>query len=258
MASTNLFDQTVKTDLPNMTGGLINQTNTSTTTPLIPGQSTTASGDKYNSFTQSPTMDAYGFTAVTRTPDANETVSGQFNDLIKSDNPLITMGRTMAKQEMNKKGLLNSSMAIGAADAAAYQTALPIAQADAATYKGVADMNQNAQNQALQSNTAALNDAAKVNIDAWAKTASANMDAANKSTLANIEANYKTLVQANTSVSDYYAKAMQNVTDISMSADMDATAKQNAINTQLAQLQTYLGMQEKMTNLNYGDLLNFT
>ena len=257
MASTNPWDQTIKTDLPNMTGGLINQTATPTAPATTPSMATTATGDKYNAMPTAPTMPTYGFTSVTRTPDAKETVSGQFNELIKSDNPLITMGRTMAKQEMNKKGLLNSSMAIGAADAAAYQTALPIAQADASTYKSVADLNQNSQNQALQTNTNALNDGAKINLDAWVKTAASNMDSANKSTLANIEANYKTLVQANTSVSDYYAKAMQNISDLSMSPDLDATGKTNAINTQLAQLQTYLDMQEKMTNLNYGDLLSF-
>jgi hypothetical protein len=202
-------------------------------------------------------MDAFGFTPVTRTPDAKETVSGQFNDLIKSDNPLITMGRTMAKQEMNKKGLLNSSMAIGAADAAAYQTALPIAQADAGTYKAVGDMNQNAQNQALQTNASALNDASKVNTDAFLKMATANMDAANKSSLANIEANYKTLVQANTSASEMYNTTMQNITDISKDPDMEGDAKTNAVQTQLKMLETSLAMIGKMNNLGLGDLLTF-
>ena len=257
MASTNLFDQTIKTDLPSMTGGLINQTNTATTAPLTPTTGTTGTGDKYNSFTQAPTMDAYGFTPVTRTPNANETVAGQFNSLTQNENPLMTMSRTMAKQQMNQKGLLNSSMALGAADAAAYQAALPIAQADAGTYKAVGDMNQNAQNQALQTNTAALNDASKVNMDSFAKVAGANMDAANKSTLANIEANYKTLVQANTSASSMYEKSMQNITDISMSADLEPEAKTNAIQTQLKMLETSLAMLGKMNNLGLGDLLTF-
>ena len=257
MASTNPFDQTINTNLPGTTGGLINQTNTNTLPGVVPTSATTGTGDTYNAFGSSPTMDAFGFSPVTRTPTLDETVSGQFNKLTASDNPLMTMGRTMAKQEMNKKGLLNSSMAIGAADAAAYQTALPIAQAHAGTYKAVGDMNQNAQNQALQTNTGSLNDAAKVNMDAWAKTAAANMDAANKSMLGNIEANYKTLVQANTSASSMYEKSMQNITDISMSADLDQTGKTNAIQTQLKMLETSLAMLGKMNNLGLGDLLTF-
>jgi len=258
MASTNIFDQTIPANQANTTGGLINHTGATTPVSTVPTTGTSATGDPMNMLTTAPKMESYGFTPVTRTPNANETVAGQFNALTKSDNPLMTMGRTMAKQEMNKKGLLNSSMAIGAAEAAAYQTALPIAQADAGTYKAVGDMNQNAQNQALQTNTGTLNEASKANLQVWGELAKSNLDAANKASLSNIEANYKTLVQANTSASDMYSKTMQNITDISMSADLDAAAKTAAVQTQLAMLDTSLNMLGKMNALNLGDMLNFS
>lgn len=220
-------------------------------------QGTTATGDKFNQIS-APTQNTFGYNAGQRTVDpAKETVAGQFNALTQSDNPLITMGRTMAKQEMNKKGLLNSSMAIGAADAAAYQTALPIAQADAKTYSDNADRNLAYTNDALKTNTGSLNDSAKMNMSAAMEASKSNLDAANKMSLANIQSSYETLIQANQSASDMYAKTMQNITDISMSADLDATAKTNAINTQLAMLDTSLQMVGKMNDLGLGDLLNF-
>ena len=60
-----------------------------------------------------------------------DTVEERFNRIMDADNPLIRAARTRARQQMNQRGLLNSSIALGAAELAAAQSALPIASQDA-------------------------------------------------------------------------------------------------------------------------------
>jgi hypothetical protein len=56
--------------------------------------------------------------------------SGRLSQLLSQDNPYIQMARTRAAQSANRRGLLNSSIAAGAGEAAAIESALPIAQSD--------------------------------------------------------------------------------------------------------------------------------
>lgn len=77
----------------------------------------------------------------------NALVANQFNNLIADDSPLMQMARTSALQGMNQRGTMNSSMTQTAADLAAYQAALPIAQQDASTYATSDLAAQNAYNQ---------------------------------------------------------------------------------------------------------------
>jgi hypothetical protein len=104
------------------------------------------------------------------TVDGQQTVAGQVQNLISENSPLIEQARTNAKQQMNARGLVNSAMGVSAGETAAYSAALPIAQADAATYAKAAGYNtdqlnqknlQDAQftNAAGQFNAAAINDA---------------------------------------------------------------------------------------------------
>ena len=58
-------------------------------------------------------------TPQTRQVDrATETTAGQVESLLSKNNPLMQRARTMALQQMNQRGLVNSSMAIGASQAA--------------------------------------------------------------------------------------------------------------------------------------------
>lgn len=76
-----------------------------------------------------------------------QTVAGQLSSVMSNDSPLIQQARTRATQAMNQRGLANSSMALSAADSAAYDAAMPIAQSDAAIYNDAAKLNTTAQNQ---------------------------------------------------------------------------------------------------------------
>ena len=58
-------------------------------------------------------------------------VQNQMTDLLDKDNPYMKQAETQALQNMNTRGLLNSSMAVGAVEDARIRHALPIAQQDA-------------------------------------------------------------------------------------------------------------------------------
>ena len=58
-------------------------------------------------------------------------VSGRLQGLLSKDSPYLARARTGAAQAANRRGLLNSSIASGAGEAAAIDAALPIATADA-------------------------------------------------------------------------------------------------------------------------------
>ena len=92
--------------------------------------------------------------AATFTPQTSqvnrqtETAAGQVDSLLSKDSPLMQRARTMALQQMNQRGLVNSSMAIGASQAAMIDRITPIAQQDADTYGKRTLANQDAVNQA--------------------------------------------------------------------------------------------------------------
>jgi len=60
-----------------------------------------------------------------------ETSAGQLNSLLGQDSPLMQRARTLAQEQMNQRGLVNSSMAVGAAQGAMIDRITPFAQQDA-------------------------------------------------------------------------------------------------------------------------------
>lgn len=250
-------------------------------------------------------------TAWNITPD--QTVEGRINNLVDPNSPIIQSARTRALEQQNANGTLNSSMAISAADRAAYDVALPIAQTDAATASKAAGYNADERNQFDVQNMNALNQAGQFNagaqntltgqklaadtsiataniganaqlssarisadtqrtiaaldsttrsnlaqLDATTKTNLAQLDSSTRTQLANIDAQYHTLMQSNASASDLFRQITQNITNISMSKDMDAAAKQQAVNNQLNMLQNGMTINGTIANLNLGSLLNFS
>jgi len=76
------------------------------------------------------------------------TVAGQLHSLLKSGSPYLDAARSGALETANARGLINSSMAAGAGEAAAIDKALPIAQQDSATQNQVNEFNAGATNTA--------------------------------------------------------------------------------------------------------------
>lgn len=102
----------------------------------------------------------------------NETVRSQLQQIIADDSPLMQQARARALQTANTRGLLNSSMAMTAADSAMYDAAMPIAQQDASTYARAGEFNAGQANTFARDNNAFVRDAtmADFNVQAneWA------------------------------------------------------------------------------------------
>ena len=86
------------------------------------------------------------------TIDKKQTVAGQMDDLLKSNSPYMQQAATAGKQMAGSRGLLNSSMAAGAAQGASIERALPIAQSDANTYNAFAGQKYGTQLQGAINN----------------------------------------------------------------------------------------------------------
>lgn len=96
-------------------------------------------------------------TADQRSVDSKSTVQGQLNGLLDKGGDYMKRAETKGLQMANKRGLLNSSFAVGAAHGAAMDAALPIAQQDAQTYNNQSLTNQSYSNQAEQFNAQSQN-----------------------------------------------------------------------------------------------------
>lgn len=68
---------------------------------------------------------------ATKAPSLNDSVADKVKELTSQDSPLMQQAKTAGLKTANRRGLLNSSMAVGASQDAMVRTALPIASQDA-------------------------------------------------------------------------------------------------------------------------------
>lgn len=208
------------------------------------------------------------------TPD--QTVRSQLAKAYDPNDPLQVKAKTEALQNMNDRGLLNSSLAETAGQQAMLGVALPIAQADATTYGSAAQTNATQANQISQSNAQLRSQAAITNATLGNARWTAQLDATTKEKLANIEATYKKQMQMSSSASSLWTSTLQHMTSI-MESTLDnvtplkdangnvikdsngnpMTAKQSALNQLVASLATGLQVMGRLNDLNVDDLLNF-
>jgi hypothetical protein len=200
---------------------------------------------------------------------AKETVSGQLDALIRADSPYLQMARSGAMQAANARGLLNTSMAAGAGEAAAIGAATPIAQSDAAIYGTASRDNQAAENAARALNAEASNRASLQTADAANKTtlmaqeqshqyAMQTLKGEQAEMLANIEANYKTLIQASASAAQFYTAMANNIAAVMADPKTDAATKQGAVDKLNTLLQSGLTIIGATGNIDLTGLLDFT
>lgn len=95
--------------------------------------------------------------------DKPQTVQGQIAGIVDSGSPLMKQAETRALQRANARGMLNSSMAVGAAQGAVYDAAMPIAQQDANTFARSGEFNASEANRTSQFNANAENQAGQFN-----------------------------------------------------------------------------------------------
>jgi hypothetical protein len=200
-----------------------------------------------------------GFDAVTRQVDPNkETVSGQLDTLIAKDSPYIQRARTNAAEVANSRGLLNSSMAAGAGEAAAIDAALPIAASDASTYSGAARENNAATNASLSQTAQASNQSKLAGGAAQNEQALQTLRGTQAKQLADIEANYKELLQASDSAARILTTTQQAIAAIQADPNTSAEQKQAAVDKMTAMLHSSLELEGKISNIDLSGLLDFS
>ncbi len=109
-----------------------------------------------------------------------ETTQGQLDKVLAKDSPLMQQAARRANQATNSRGLLNSSLAVGAAQDAVIQNALPIAQQDAQTLYDANVRSVDALNAARGFQAQAGNQASLANAQLGTETSRANAQMANE------------------------------------------------------------------------------
>ncbi|HYN54413.1 MAG TPA: hypothetical protein VES38_06885 [Methylotenera sp.] len=218
-------------------------------------------------------------TAATRAVDTNELMSSQANKVIGEDSPLMQQAAARAKQAANGKGLLNSTMAVQAGQAAVMDRALPIAQYDAGVKTNVSNTNQANTQQTNVFNAGQTQDVNKFNAGTAVQNSQFNAGEANKTSIVNasesnkilaqmmdqetrkqlsdIEASYKVLMQSEASAMSMYQQSVKNISEILMNPDLTAAAKTSAVSNQNQLLKTGMNIIGKMSGLNLEALLTF-
>lgn len=214
--------------------------------------------------TQAQPVD-YGTGAVTASPGQSvmfptvnpltDTVEGRIQGILAADNPMTQMVRTRAAQEANKRGVVNTSMATQAGEAAVLQNAIQIATPDASTYSAQRLASQQEGNANWRQGQQLQSQEYIAKLNAQNQQLLAGLDSQTKVNMANIEANYKTLMQNNASAGELYQQAIKNITDISNNKDLTPEARAAAIANQVTLLKNGFTILGKFSNLNLGDLI---
>ena len=89
--------------------------------------------------------------------DGNQLVENRTNNIISKDSELMQRAASRAMQQANDRGLINSSMAIGAGQTAVLDAATDIAKQDANTYAQSAQFNADSSNKASMFNAGQSN-----------------------------------------------------------------------------------------------------
>lgn len=217
---------------------------TQQTTPAAGTTSTNAT----TATTATPGVAGYNPTPVA-TPTAwnvtdDQTVAGQVNKLTSENSPLMEIARTNAKQAANERGLVNSAMAVSAGEKAAYDSVLPIATQDAATYSKAAGYTVD------QTNQKNLQDANLTNA-----AAQFNAKSLNDATLQQINNENQKLIQTNSSAASIMNQATGVLNNIMMNDKMDSATKTALSQQVYANLQSQLDVIGATSGLNLASIL---
>lgn len=247
------------------------------TAPVVPAAPTQKNWWEQPGVTDAPTG-LIGKTAKW-TPTADQTVAGQVKNIIAEDSPLSQMAVARSNEDMNRRGLINTSMAVGAGQKALYESALPIATQDAATMASAGQFNANSENalqsqsntirqQTATSNLQVAADLAKTDLDNQFKASMVNADAQTKAfltqtegeiktKLANIDADYKTLIQTSATAGDIYKGTISQIGPILSDTNMDAASKTAAINGLFSRMGVAMNLVGSINGVDLSDLLDF-
>lgn len=186
-----------------------------------------------------------------------QTVEGRVSELIKTDSPFITEARTRAAQGMNQRGLINSSMALGEGEKAAYSAALPIATADVQNSLTVAGRNQDAANQSRQLGAQSENTMRLQELTGEQALEQQELRGAQSKELAQIEADYKQVMQTNDSAARLFSQISASAGEILKEPNIGVDQKNQLVQKQIDLLKSGMSVIGGISNLDLKALLNF-
>jgi len=246
--------------LPPTTGLVNTSTPVSSATPA-----TDVATTQYTPVSTAPTT----YTAGSYTPNAGSDVAGQVEKIVAKDSPLMQQAAQRARTAMNARGLLNTSMAVGAGQEAVISQALPMAQqqaqqefqAGATTFQAGEQAKQyeaGVKNKATEFNATSLNTAlaagATQENTARLQTTLANMDNTTKMALATLDAQNRQLLQTNVNAANAYNQTIANIGAIAQNVNMDAAAKAQATQSQLNLLNEMLRTTNEIATTAQADI----
>lgn len=234
--------------------GLINAApGSTTTTPGAPPTGAPAAGAPVTSYNpaQATALTAQT-TPVTVTPE--QTAASQLEDIIASGSPLMQQAEANAKNQMNARGLINSSIGIGAGQSAVIAAATPIAQQDAQTYATAA------QQTAAAKNTAGLQDASLGTQTSQYNTGQTNASLSQAATASNTVAVTAQQIQGSKDIQELQGNVQKAIADLQANTTLSVQDKQSAtqqalqaaqgsVQTQIAKIQsdTSLSIEQQQT-----------
>jgi hypothetical protein len=197
-----------------------------------------------------------------------QTVEGRIASIINGGSPIIAQARAGAVDAMNARGLSNSSLATTASDAAAYQAAIPIASADAATTAKASGYNADIQNQiGMQGRQLASQEKqAQLGADTQKYTAQLNADtqryvsglsSQTQVQVQQMQQDNQKLLQTNGNAAQAFNQSMVAIANIEQNDKMDAAAKQQAIAQIMQNLQAQMRTIGTVANIDLSGTLNF-
>lgn len=171
-----------------------------------------------------------------------QTVQGQAAGIIDAESPLMQQARGRAMQQMNERGLINSSLAAQAAQDAVMDRAIQIGSQDASTNASSAQFNanqQNAWNLAQQ----------QMEYQRWALM----QNFENQKQLQEVESKYSAQLNSDAAFQKQYAMYLDALFQIDMNTALDDQTKLAMKRQRAQELDDYVAINKLGINMDFSD-----
>jgi len=185
---------------------------------------------------------------------APQTVQSQANAIASADGTLMQQARGRAMQQMNERGLVNSTLAIQAGQDAVLDRAIQIAQQDAATNAEAAKFNAGQSNAWTLAQQELAEKASQFTRELAAKYDLAKFDLESRQSLAATEREYQQQLATDKAFQDQYQMYVDALFKIDSDPELSAEAKSARKQEQLKLLKNYASIR----GLNLDQYLTFT
>lgn len=171
-----------------------------------------------------------------------QTVQGQTAGIIAAESPLMQQARGRAMQQMNERGLINSSLAAQAAQDAVMDRAIQIGSQDASTNASSAQFNanqQNAWNLAQQ----------QMEYQRWALM----QNFENQKQLQEVESKYSAQLNSDAAFQKQYAMYIETLYNIDMNPSLGEEEKLVMKRQRAQELDDYVAINKLGINMDFSD-----